>query len=149
MARRGVLMKLILEHLSSRACQDKEKLGAKIEEYLKKNGFRYIVNDPYSYIGGITVFLEGLGESESLDETEQIGKLSDLASFLFETLQLDKTSLHFVFKEYKIDGTCRVTVASYGLDKTIFQELTGEILPPKLKRKTLSDFEDDWKKGKL
>lgn len=137
-------MKMIINHPQSPlpAFEDEETLGKEIEEYLKKNSFHYALNDPDTYIEGITVWFQFIGKTSYPEKSNEIRSLSDLASFLFDTLQLNKSCLHFIFREHIINGEGKFEVAVHSLDKVVFEELTGEILPPALESLTMSDFLD-------
>lgn len=142
-------MKIILNHLSS--ClpnlRDEEKLGKKIEAYLKKNSFHYVVNNPNTYMDGITLWLDEIGDSSYPRKSEEIRKISDLSIFLFDTLRLRKPCLHCVFQERSVNGEGKFEVAIHTLDKIVFEELTGSILPHEVGKRKLSEFLDEWKKG--
>jgi len=139
-------MKMILNHLSSSLpdLEDEEEIGKKIEDYLTRSGFHYAVNCPDTYLEGITVWFDYTAEVGSWKD-KQIRKLSDLALFLFETLRLGKNCLHFVFREYIINGEGKFEVSWNAIDEIVFQEITSLPLPPELKAKTLSEFDDEWK----
>jgi len=138
-------MKMIINHPISSLTnfKDEEKLGEEIEKYLKKNGFHYAVNDPDTYLMGITVWLKEIGKTSHPGRTDEIRKLSDLASFLYETLQLSKNCLHFIFGECIVNGEGKFEMAEHSLSEIVFEELTGEVLPPGLESKTVLDFLDE------
>ena len=141
-------MKMIIDHYESPlfAYEDEEMLGEKIEEYLKKNGFHYAVNDPDTYMEGITVWFLEIGKSSYPRKTDEIRKISDLSSFFFDTLKLNKSCLHFVFGEYVFNGKGEFEVIEHALNKVTFEELTGEILPSELESMAMMDFLDKWKR---
>ena len=129
-------MKFVLNHLAS-PLMDEDELAERIEKYLKKNGFHYAMNDPdLSFMNGIIVWVPDIGDSDYPSKNEEITKLSDLSTFLLDTLQLDRKCLHFSFKEHIINGEGVFEVRVDYLNKTAFEELTGEVLPSEIREKT-------------
>jgi len=123
---------LILSHLTSPIVSE-ETLIEKVTEYLKQNNFDHYQSNPEYDLGDVIyVWLPDIGTPNHPQAEEDIRKLSDLASFLFDTLKIAKRCLHFVYKQVIINGAGESEYRFTLIDPINFEELTGKKLPVKL-----------------
>lgn len=137
----------MLDHLDSSEPElNSEDVGRLIEDYLKKNDFRYLVVSQYSYMYGILIIIEDIGTGDYPERTKEIEKISNLASFLFDKLDIGKTSLRFIMGQKMLLGNRGTRSSFISVDPVIFSELTGipapEIFKPKTKEEFLKSIED-------
>jgi hypothetical protein len=62
-------------------------------------------------------------------KNENLRRISDLASFVFDTLKLNKNCLHFNFQEFEISGDGQEHISLEAVDEEMFEGLTGLPLP--------------------
>jgi len=137
----GPLVRVVLDHPSSRSSESDERIWNKIEAYLTENKIMYAWLDPASAPeGGMIVWLPEVNvHGDYPEKNEELMKISNLGAFLFEKLKLHKGCLHFTFTEIGIsgDGKCHETWEA--IDEVCFEELTGQTLPPEAKPRNLEE----------
>jgi hypothetical protein len=117
-----------------------EDTGKLIEDYLKKNDFRYLVLSQYTHLEGILISIEDVGTGDFPERTKEIEKICNLASFLFDKLDIEKRCLHFITGENMLNGNGQTEGSFRHIDPVIFTELTGIPAPDKFKPKTKEEL---------
>lgn len=139
----GPLTRVILDHPSSKSLKlEEEDIWRKIEEYLSKNNILYAWIDPASapYSGIIMWLPSPTVESTYPEKNDELALLSNLAAFLFDTLKLDRSCLHFIYEEIAITGDLKGHEAFEAVEEVVFEELTGQPLPQVAKALKLKDL---------
>ena len=135
----GPLERVILNHPSSKSIRSEEKIWDRIETYLTENNIMYAWLDPASApYEGMILWLPSVNVQGAYSKkNEELRLISDLANFLFDTLKLNPSCLHFNFKEIGFSGDGRGHVSFQAVDEIIYEELTGRPLPDEAKGKRI------------
>lgn len=138
----GPLERVILNHPSSKSIRSEDEIWDRIEVYLTDNNIMYAwLNPAIAPMDGMILWLPTVNVGGAYPEkNEELRKISDLASFLFDTLKLNKNCLHFNFRHYGFSGDGQEHMAFEAVDEVIFEELTGLPLPEEAKGKKIDRF---------